>query len=281
MPLLVGVKFEQDPRVYHFGCADLSLRCGDRVIAQSWRDLEVGVVVEPPREVAAEDLVRAPQDVVRVATPEDIQRWQANRRREESALQLALQQIERHRLEMKVVGVHYAFDGSKVTLYFTADGRVDFRQLVKDLASGLRCRVHLLQIGARDAARAYGGLGVCGREFCCAAWLRGFDAISMRMAKDQSLFLNPSKFSGSCGKLMCCLRYEHDLYVDAKGTLPSLGSIWNTSSGPGKVVEVSVIRKEIVVEVPDVGHVVVGMLPVEKGCEGCRGCYPSDASAES
>lgn len=236
MPQVVAVRFEGDIRAHHLDAQDLDLQVGEVVVAESDHGPDLGVVESGPR-TAQETSAQGMGRVIRKADPADFQRAEVLRQRRESAWALALDRIAYHRLEMKVVDIRFAFDGSKMTLYFTADGRVDFRALVKDLASGLRCRVHLLQIGVRDAVRVFGGLGSCGRELCCVTWLQAFEAISMKMAKDQSLFLNPTKFSGRCGKLMCCLRYEHEAYLSAKGETSQPGAAPDSSEDEGTEAE--------------------------------------------
>jgi cell fate regulator YaaT (PSP1 superfamily) len=183
-----------------------------------------------------------------------MQRREANRAREESAMTLCRRRVEARALPMKLISTEYAFDGSQVVFYFSAEGRVDFRELVKDLAAVLRTRIQLHQVGARDAAKLMGGIGPCGRGLCCATWLTNFEPISMKMAKEQSLFLNPTKFSGACGKLMCCLRYEYDNYRETKAKLPAVGATVGTPRGKGKVVGHNVIREWVIVEIPDAGH---------------------------
>jgi cell fate regulator YaaT (PSP1 superfamily) len=206
------------------------------------------------REVPEEQLALPLRRVVRVATEDDLARREANRAREESALQLCRRRIEARKLPMKLLTSEYAFDGSQVLFYFAAEGRVDFRELVKDLAAVLRTRIQLHQVGARDAAKLMGGIGPCGRGLCCATWLTAFEPVSMKMAKEQSLFLNPTKFSGACGKLMCCLRYEYDNYRETKARLPAIGAAVATPRGNGKIIGHNVIREWVIVEIPDVGH---------------------------
>ncbi|MGQ9525470.1 MAG: PSP1 domain-containing protein [Armatimonadota bacterium] len=216
MAVVVGVRFKSGPKVYYFDPQDLPIKRGDLVVAETARGPELGQVVSSPREVPEEELVAPLKPVLRVADDEDRRKLEENKAREDEAREVCLRCIEARGLPMKLIDVSYAFDGSKVTFYFTADGRVDFRDLVKDVASALHTRIQFHQIGARDAARFFDGLGPCGQQLCCVRFMTGFEPISMKMAKEQSLFLNPAKFSGVCSKLMCCLRFEYDLYAQAK-----------------------------------------------------------------
>lgn len=251
MPLVVGVAFRKVGKVYYFDPGEFSLREGDFVIAETARGVEFGEVVLEPREVADDELVAPLKKVVRVATGEDLEREAANREREKHAIEVCERRIREHGLPMKLLDAEYAFDGSQVTFSFSADGRIDFRDLVKDVASSLKTKVQLHQIGVRDEAKLIGGYGTCGRPLCCATFLSGFEPISMKMAKDQSLFLNPAKFSGSCGKLMCCLRYEHDYYKQAQKRYPAIGAIIQLRDTRAKVVDVNVITGTLAVQTED------------------------------
>jgi len=213
MALAVGVRFKSGPKVYYFDPGDLKVRRGDMVVAETSRGPEIGQVIVSARQLPEEELVAPLKRLLRLADDEDRQRLAENAVREEEARAICQERINARGLGMKLVDVAYAFDGSKVTFYFTADGRVDFRELVKDVAAALRTRIQFHQIGARDAARLYDGLGSCGQQFCCVRFLSTFEPVAMKMAKEQSLFLNPTKFSGVCGKLMCCLRFEYDMYA--------------------------------------------------------------------
>src|SRR5688572_6119550 len=251
---VVGVNFRRAGKVYYFDPNELPLKRGDQVIAETQRGVDMGDVKTEVKAVDPEQVTLPLRKVVRVATEEDHARREANRAREESALSLCRKRVEARRLPMKLLTSEYAFDGSQVVFYFAAEGRVDFRELVKDLASVLRTRIQLHQVGARDAAKLMGGIGPCGRGLCCATWLTNFEPISMKMAKEQSLFLNPTKFSGACGKLMCCLRYEYDNYRETKAKLPAIGATVGTPRGQGKVIGHNVIREWVIVEIPDAGH---------------------------
>ncbi len=248
MPLVAGITFRRVGKVYYFDPGELQLREGDFVIAETARGVEFGEVVLEPREVPDEEIVAPLKKVVRIATGEDLEREAANRDREKHALEVCERKIQEHNLPMKLLDAEYAFDGSQVMFSFSAEGRVDFRDLVKDIASALRTKVQLHQIGVRDEAKLIGGYGTCGRSLCCATFLSSFEPVSMKMAKDQSLFLNPAKFSGACGKLMCCLRYEHDFYKQAQKRYPAVGAILQLEHGRAKVVDVNVVNGMLTVQ---------------------------------
>lgn len=212
MVKVVGVRFKDAGKIYYFTYGELQLTPGDKVIVETVRGLEFGEVVVGPKEVAESEMGESIRSVLRKAKEKDFERVQLNQEDERRAYELCLQKIEEHNLPMKLVDVEYNFDVSKIIFYFTADGRVDFRQLVKDLAAIFRTRIELRQIGVRDEAKMLGGIGCCGRILCCTSFLGDFDPVSIRMAKDQNLSLNPSKISGVCGRLMCCLRFESNCY---------------------------------------------------------------------
>ncbi|MCW2277001.1 PSP1 domain-containing protein [Heliophilum fasciatum] len=209
---IVGVRFKKTGKVYYFDPGDLTIALHDRVIVETARGIEFGEVVIAPRDVAEEDVVSTLKKVLRLATEEDAHKVEENQVKEKYAFEVCQKKITQHRLPMKLVDVEYTFDASKIIFYFTADGRVDFRELVKDLAAIFRTRIELRQIGVRDEAKMIGGLGSCGRVLCCASFLGDFEPVSIRMAKDQNLSLNPTKISGICGRLMCCLKFENDCY---------------------------------------------------------------------
>jgi len=217
VPNVVGVRFKRAGKIYYFDPLEIDLRKGDHVIVETARGLEYGEVVTPIREVPPEDVVAPLKTVIRKATPEDALQLAENKRKEKEAFGIAVERIAAHGLEMKLVDVEHTFDGSKIIFYFTADGRVDFRELVKDLASIFRTRIELRQIGVRDEAKMLGGLGTCGRPLCCSTFLGDFAPVSIKMAKEQNLSLNPGKISGLCGRLMCCLRYESELASPERG----------------------------------------------------------------
>lgn len=211
------MRFKRAGKVYFFDPGELKIENNDHVIVETARGVEFGEVVVPPKEVPAEEIVNPLKKVIRVATPNDARQVDENRGKEKSAFMICQKKIAAHQLPMKLVDVEYTFDNSKIIFYFTADGRVDFRELVKDLASVFRTRIELRQIGVRDEAKMVGGIGSCGRVLCCASFLGDFEPVSIRMAKDQNLSLNPTKISGICGRLMCCLKYENECYERKTG----------------------------------------------------------------
>ena len=280
MPVVVGVSFKKAGKVYYFDPAGIDLREGDSVIVETTRGREFGEVMIEPRDVPDEEIVPPLRKIVRKARDADLRREEANREKEKRAHATCQQKIQAHKLPMKLIDAQYCFDGSQVTFYFSAETRVDFRELVKDLASTLRTKVQLHQVGVRDEAKLFGGMGPCGRSLCCATFMSDFEPVSMKMAKEQSLFLNPLKFSGLCGKLMCCLKYEYPVYKEVKSRLPRIGSMVTTPKGAGKVVDVDVIKEVLGVELEDglVAHFTPDKLvvqssspPPQTGCDACRG----------
>lgn len=247
MQTMIGVRFKKAGKVYDFGQGRLEIEKGDHVIVETARGMECGEVVVGPREVDDKDVVFPVRIVQRIASDDDLQRVADNKEREKEAFDVGVQKIAAHHLPMKLVDVEYTFDRNKIVFYFTADGRIDFRELVKDLASVFRTRIELRQIGVRDEAKLMGGMGCCGRPLCCATFLGEFAPVSIRMAKEQNLSLNPTKISGICGRLMCCLKYENDGYCNGvccgqKRTVahePEQGSIVATMGGDGKVISVN------------------------------------------
>lgn len=216
MPIVVGVRFKQAGKIYYFDPGEIELTPGDQVIVETVRGIEHGQVMVGAKEVPAEEVTQPLKKVLRLATEEDRAQIEENRQREKRAFTIFQEKVAAHKLEMKLVDVEYTFDRSKIVFYFTADGRVDFRELVKDLAGVFRTRIELRQIQVRDEAKMLGGLGPCGRALCCATFLGDFEPVSIKMAKEQNLSLNPTKISGICGRLMCCLRYESEAYREAK-----------------------------------------------------------------
>ena len=241
MAELIGVRFRNVGKIYYFDPDGAKLRQGDRVIVETSRGVECGEVAMVNRSVSEEELPQPLKKLIRVATREDLARLAENAAKEKNAYQICARKIEAHKLEMKLVGVEYTFDNSKILFYFTADGRIDFRELVKDLASVFRTRIELRQIGVRDEAKMLGGLGICGRPFCCSSFLGGFQPVSIKMAKEQGLSLNPVKISGTCGRLMCCLKYEQEAYSDLLRSTPPVGSLVSTPEGRGVVNEVELL----------------------------------------
>ncbi len=253
MPLVVGVSFKKVGKVYYFDPNGIDVREGDFVIAATSRGIEFGEVMCEPKIVREDELVAQLKKVVRKATIEDYEREESNRQKEKDAFNLCQDKITAHNLPMKLIDVEYCFDGSQIVFFFSSESRVDFRELVKDLATAFKTKVQLHQVGVRDEAKLIGGLGTCGRALCCASFLAGFDPVSMKMAKEQSLFLNPIKFSGVCGKLMCCLKYEYPTYREAKTRLPKMNSIVGTPRGPGKVIDLNIIKESVSVELEEGG----------------------------
>ncbi len=248
MPEVVGIRFKKAGKIYYFDPQDKAVDKGDFVIVETSRGVEFGEVVVGRKIVEKEDLVLPLKSVIRTATVQDHQQVEENRKKEDHAFDICLDKISEHNLDMKLIDVEYTFDRNKIIFYFTADGRVDFRELVKDLAAVFRTRIELRQIGVRDEAKMMGGLGPCGRILCCSMFLGDFEPVSIRMAKEQNLSLNPTKISGICSRLMCCLRFESDAYKDAKQICPRIGNDVITPEGDGKVVNVNMPKKIISVE---------------------------------
>lgn len=274
MPTVVGVSFHEAGRIYHFEPGGLAVRRGDWVIAETARGMELGMVKTDPKEVPLAELVHPLRCLVRIATEEDLAQHRENQARDQEAFEICAAKIAKHGLPMRLLRAHYTFDRSRVVFFFSAEGRVDFRELVKDLAATLRTRIELHQVGARDAARLFGGFGRCGRELCCVKWLNNLQPVSIRMAKDQDLALNPAKFSGQCGKLMCCLRYEVDSYREAQQSLPQVGTIVQTPSGEARVVDINVPGERVRLEYLETGaHV---SLSVAEFCDWVTPPCPHD-----
>ena len=247
MTTIIGIRFRNSGKTYYFDPGDFTLEKGDMAVVETARGPECGEVVLPTREVPDDTVVKPLKSVIRPATEEDRQRLKQNAEKEENALRICQEKIRSHDLDMKLVDVECAFDGSKILFYFTADGRVDFRGLVKDLASIFRTRIELRQIGVRDEAKMLGGLGICGRPFCCAQFLSDFQPVSIKMAKEQGLSLNPTKISGSCGRLMCCLKYEQSTYDELLRSMPRVGTLVQTDEGRGVVREVNLLAGKLAV----------------------------------
>ncbi len=248
---VVGVSFREAGKVYYFDPADKSYSIGDNVIVETARGVEFGTVKLGNKEVSGAEIVSPLKPIIRKATAEDVAKNEKNRIAEEEAAVICRKKIEAHGLGMNLTGVEYTFDNSKLIFYFTCESRVDFRELVKDLASTFRTRIELRQIGIRDEAKMLGGLGVCGRKFCCASFLSDFVQVSIKMAKEQNFSLNSAKVSGACGRLMCCLRYEHETYEEALKRTPPTGSIVETKDGQGTVVETMPLYEMIKVKLTD------------------------------
>ncbi|MEG0692857.1 MAG: stage 0 sporulation family protein [Oscillospiraceae bacterium] len=248
MTEVIGVRFKNVGKVYYFDPVGLQLTVGNKIIVETARGIECGEVVLANRDVKPEDIVAPLKPVMRIATEADLQTVEKNKLREKEAFDVCQQKIDKHKLVMKLVDVEYTFDNNKILFYFTADGRVDFRELVKDLAAIFRTRIELRQIGVRDESKMLGGLGVCGRPFCCSTFLGEFQPVSIKMAKEQGLSLNPTKISGTCGRLMCCLKYEQDVYEELLRITPKVGAIVKTSEGKGYVVDTNLLTGNLTVK---------------------------------
>lgn len=241
MAEVIGVRFKEVGKVYYFDPNGIQMKKGDMAIVETARGVECGEVAMENREIDDKNIVHPLKKMIRKATQGDLKKVEENRKKEKHAFEICEKKILDHKLEMKLVDVEYTFDNNKILFYFTADGRVDFRELVKDLASVFRTRIELRQIGVRDEAKMMGGLGICGRPFCCTSFLGEFQPVSIKMAKEQGLSLNPVKISGTCGRLMCCLKYEQAAYSDLLRTTPKNGAVVNTPEGRGIVVDVNLI----------------------------------------
>ena len=241
MTKVIGVRFKANGKSYYFSPGELELQQGDHVIVETARGTECGEVAKGPHDVPDSSIVKPLKTVTRMADAVDVRRMQQNRADEKRAFSVCEERIAKHKLDMKLVDVEYTLDRNKILFYFTADGRIDFRDLVKDLAGVFRTRIELRQIGVRDESKMLGGLGICGQPFCCSRFLRDFQPVSMKMAKEQGLSLNPAKISGSCGRLMCCLAYEQPAYEYLNRITPGVGSIVKTPEGVGAVVETNVL----------------------------------------
>lgn len=254
MTRVIGVRFRNVGKIYYFSPKNLEIKSGDHVIVETARGVEYGNVVLPPRDVEDEKVVQPLKEAIRIANAQDDKKEESNRKREKEAYQICLKKIKEHGLEMKLIDVEYTFDNNKVLFYFTADGRIDFRELVKDLAAIFKTRIELRQIGVRDETKILGGIGICGRALCCHTYLSEFAPVSIKMAKEQNLSLNPTKISGVCGRLMCCLKNEEETYEELNRKLPVVGDRVNTPDGlRGEVQSVNVLRQlvKVIVDVDD------------------------------
>lgn len=245
---VVGVRFKKAGKIYYFDPDNQYNQYIDKdiyVIVETARGIEMGKVVLPNRKVDEEDIVAPLKKVIRIATEEDIEHHEENIRKEKEAIDICLQKIKEHNLEMKLIDVEYTFDNNKILFYFTADGRIDFRELVKDLAAIFKTRIELRQIGVRDETKMMGGIGICGRVLCCKGFLCEFQPVSIKMAKEQGLSLNPTKISGCCGRLMCCLKYEHEAYEEVIKKMPKVGALVSTPEGQGTVTETNLLKETV------------------------------------
>ncbi len=247
MAEVIGVRFKSTGKVYYFDPGGQQLAKGEMAIVETARGVECGEVAMENREVRDAAIVQPLRKFIRRATPEDLKRVEENHRKEKTAFKACEKRIAARGLEMKLVDVEYTFDNNKVLFYFTADGRVDFRELVKDLAGMFRTRIELRQIGVRDEAKMLGGIGICGRPFCCGSFLGGFQPVSIKMAKEQGLSLNPVKISGACGRLMCCLKYEQEAYQDLLRTTPKVNALVSTPDGKGVVIDQNLLTHKLTV----------------------------------
>ena len=251
MKNIVGVRFKKLGKIYFFNPKNLYIRKGDKVIVETAQGEEYGEVVIANRKVEDEKIIEPLKKVIRIANGRDHKHFEECRKKEKEAFKICQKKIKEHKLEMTLTDVEYKFDDSKILFYFTADGRIDFRELVKDLAAIYKMRIELRQIGVRDEVKRIGGNGVCGRELCCCSFLRDFEAVSIKMAKEQNLSLNPAKISGNCGRLMCCLKYESNVYEEKLKKLPNIGAIVKTEDGEGEVENIETLKETLRVKIKD------------------------------
>ena len=266
MAEVIGIRFKDGGKVYYFDPCGIAVKADDAVIVETARGLECGVVSIPNREVSEDEIVKPLKKAIRLATPKDVAQMEENRRKEVKAFEICQQKILDREMDMKLVDVEYTFDRSKVLFYFTADNRVDFRELVKDLAGIFHTRIELRQIGVRDESKKVGGLGICGRPFCCNTFLGSFQPVSIKMAKEQSLFLSTAKISGTCGRLMCCLKYEQEAYEHLLKVTPKNGAIVDTKEGRGTVVDFNLLTGVLKVSLekrPEAAPIVVNRSDVK------------------
>ena len=264
MTEVIGVRFKQVGKIYYFSPNGVQMPVGEKVIVETARGIECGEVAISNRQIKDEGIVKPLKTVIRVANKDDLRRIEENKVKEKKAFKLCLEKIEKHKLQMKLVDVEYTFDNNKILFYFTADGRVDFRELVKDLASVFKTRIELRQIGVRDEAKMLGGLGPCGRPICCGAFLGDFQPVSIKMAKEQNLSLNPTKISGVCGRLMCCLKFEQDHYESTRKRMPKTGKEVETPDGVGTVTDLNVLKETVTVRLHKGDSVEFKTYPLEE-----------------
>jgi cell fate regulator YaaT (PSP1 superfamily) len=270
--IVVGIRFRPAGRIYHFDPQGQSYTNGQYVIVETIRGVEAGRVVIAYKKMAESDLSEPLKPILRLATEDELRMMLSFKNKEKDALIRCAERIGHHQLPMKLVEAEYAFDGSRLTFYFTADERVDFRALVRDLAATFRTRIELRQIGARDQAKLQGGVGPCGKALCCSSWITEFGVVSIKMAKEQGLPLNPTKISGICGRLLCCLAYENDNYIQAKQQMPQIGTMLNTPSGMGKVIAVNVPRNSVEVMLESGATISVPVNAQEERNGSCSRC---------
>ncbi|MDK2586958.1 stage 0 sporulation family protein [Romboutsia sedimentorum] len=273
---IVGVRFKSAGKIYYFDPVELEIEKNIDVVVETARGLEYGTVVVGPKEIEESELVSPLKPIIRIATEEDTKTYIENKEKAKETFELCQQKIKDHDLTMYLIDCEYTFDRNKLIFYFTAEGRIDFRELVKDLAAIFKTRIELRQIGVRDEAKSIGGLGPCGRSLCCSSWLGDFQPVSIKMAKDQSLSLNPTKISGICGRLFCCLKYEHDVYTEAIDAMPVVGSLVKVEELKGKVIEINPLLEQVRIEFNDKTIKIchreeVKVLQEPKKCNGCCG----------
>lgn len=248
MTEVVSVKFKETGKSYYFAPNGKSFTVGERVVVETQNGNELGIIAEENHQINEEDIVSPLKKVLRLATDKDLKRAEENKKKAADALKICEDLVIQHKLDMKLVEVEYSFDGSKIVFFFTSDGRVDFRELVKDLAARFHTRIELRQIGVRDEAKLLGGIGICGQTYCCKRFLNDFQPVSIKMAKEQGLSLNPTKISGSCGRLMCCLKYEEDAYSHLASITPRVGATVKTPQGIGTVTDVNLVTGNLYVK---------------------------------
>ncbi len=248
---IVGIRFKKPGKIYYFNPKNFKLNKNDNVIVETASGEEFGEVVIEPKDVKEEKILSPLKDVIRIANDRDRKHYEDNKRKEKEAYEICSDKIKKHKLSMNLLDVEYKFDNTKILFYFTADGRIDFRELVKELAAIFKTRIELRQIGVRDEVRRIGGNGVCGRELCCCSFLASFETVSIKMAKEQNVSLNPSKISGNCGRLMCCLKYEQEVYEEKLKKLPKIGAIVKTADGEGEVCGIETLSENIKVKFID------------------------------
>src|SRR5579859_5259403 len=270
--LIVGIRFRPAGRIYYFDPQEQTFSTGQYIVVETARGLEAGRVVIAAKKIAESDLSDPLKPVLHLATESELRTMLSFKSKEKEALVRCHERVLQHKLPMKLVEAEYNFDGSRLTFYFTADERVDFRALVRDLAATFRTRIELRQIGARDQAKLQGGIGPCGKTLCCSSWITDFGIVSIKMAKEQGLPLNPAKISGVCGRLMCCLSYENDNYIQAKQQMPQLGAMLTTPSGPGKVVSINVPQNSVEVMLESGVTIQVPVNTSQESAGGCGSC---------
>lgn len=286
MKNIVGVRFRNAGKIYYFDPLDFEISKDDKIIVETARGIEFGNVVVDKKEIDETTLNSPLKAILRVATKEDIKINEENEKEAKETFKLCQEKIKEHNLNMFLIDCEYTFDRNKLIFYFTAEGRIDFRELVKDLASIFKTRIELRQIGVRDEAKSIGGLGPCGRKLCCSSWLGDFQPVSIKMAKDQSLSLNPTKISGICGRLFCCLKYEHDVYVEAIDAMPLVGSLVKTDDGKGRVIEINPLLEQLKVELENNSIKIhqkdsVKVLKEPKRCCGCSNDLKNELDEET